>query len=161
MSDSRKYLGIYLNDHLAGSAGGHSLAKRISKGHSDPDARREGERLAKEIEGERKALTAIIKRLGGRPKMARQAGAAGMEKVGRLKLNGSIIKRSPLSDLVELEGMSLGVNGKLRMWQALRSIAPSNDALDEAELDRLIKQAEDQIARLDALRLKAGRAALG
>lgn len=153
--DDRRLLGIYLNDHLAGSAVGRSLAGRISKSHGSEAARREGARLVSEIDDERRALVAMVGRLGLRPKRARQMAAPLLERLGRLKLNGSLLKRSPLSDLVELEGMSLGVNGKLRMWQALRVIAPSEGALDEAELDRYIGQAEAQIARLDALRLDA------
>ena len=36
------------------------------------------------------------------------------EKAGRLKLNGSLLTYSPLSRLVELEGLSLGVEGNFR-----------------------------------------------
>lgn len=153
--DNRRLLGIYLNDHLTGSAVGRSLAQRIGKSNGMEPARREGERLVAEIDEERRALVAIIRRLGLRPKLARTRVAPVLERVGRLKLNGSLLRRSPLSDLVELEGMSLGVNGKLRMWQALRLLAPGEPALDQAELDRMVEQAENQIGRLDALREEA------
>ncbi len=156
----RKLLGIYLNDHLAGSALGRSLALRISKSHGSGAARREAARLTSEIDDERRALLAMMGRLGIRPKQARQRAAPMLERLGRLKLNGSLVRRSPLSDLVELEGMSLGVNGKLRMWQALRAISPGEDALDESEIDRLVELAEAQIARLDALRLEVTPEAL-
>jgi hypothetical protein len=157
--DDRRLLGIYLNDHLAGSAAGRSLAHRIGTSHGMEAARREGARLTSEIDEERDALTATMRALGVRPKRARERLAPVLERIGRLKPNGSLLRRSPLSDLIELEGMVLGVNGKLRMWQALSLIAPEEPALDEAELARLIVRAEDQIERLDALRVEAARRA--
>jgi hypothetical protein len=159
--DERRLLGIYLSDHLAGSAGGRSLAKRIAKSHGMESARREGERLVSEIDEERAVLERTMGALGTSPSRIKERLAPALELVGRLKLNGSLTTRSPLSDLVELEGMSLGVNGKLRMWQALRILAPGEPALDEGQLDRMIEQAEAQIARLDALRAQATTRAFG
>ena len=43
------------------------------------------------------------------------------EKLGRLKLNGQLLGYSPLSRLIELEGLMLGIAGKLAMWIALSS----------------------------------------
>src|ERR671911_1296372 len=123
----RKLLGIYLNDHLAGSALGRSLALRISKSHGSDAARREAARLTSEIDDDRRALLATMSRLGIKPKQARQRAAPLLERLGRLKPNGSLVRRSPLSDLIELEGMSLGVNGKLRMWQGRRRPAPPQE----------------------------------
>ena len=51
------------------------------------------------------------------------------EKAGRLKLNGQIRGYSPLSRLVELEGLEVGVTGKRSLWQAL-----SRAFLDDARL---------------------------
>jgi hypothetical protein len=80
------------------------------------------------------------------------------EKAGRLKLNGSLLSRSPLSDLVELEGLALGVQGKLAGWRLLKAL--DDPRLDGTELDRLIARAEDQAERLETLRLATGQRVL-
>ena len=88
------------------------------------------------------------------------AGGWLLEKAGRLKLNGQLRGYSPLSRLVELEGLALGVTGKLAVWKALRLIADTEPALDAAELDRLIDSAEEQQRGLEEHRLEAAREAL-
>ena len=46
----------------------------------------------------------------------KSAGAWTAEKFGRLKPNGQLTGYSPLSRLVELEGLKLGITGKLGLW---------------------------------------------
>ena len=41
------------------------------------------------------------------------------EKLGRLKLNGQLHGYSPLSRVVELEGLCIGISGKIELWRAL------------------------------------------
>ena len=43
------------------------------------------------------------------------------ELVGRLKLNGRLFERSPLSSVVELETLVVGVRGKEALWTALQT----------------------------------------
>jgi hypothetical protein len=47
------------------------------------------------------------------------AGAWLLEEAGRLKLNGQVRGHSPLSPLVELEGLEAGVSGKRSLWQVI------------------------------------------
>ena len=49
--------------------------------------------------------------------------AWGAEKVGRLKPNGQLRGYSPLSRLIELEMLQLGIAGKMAMWTVLDSAA--------------------------------------
>lgn len=42
------------------------------------------------------------------------------EKLVRLKLNGRLRGYSPLSRLLELEMLHIGITGKLELWQALQ-----------------------------------------
>ena len=46
-----------------------------------------------------------------------------VEKIGRLKPNGQLTGYSPLSRVVELEGLALGITGKLSLWKALRELS--------------------------------------
>ena len=57
-----------------------------------------------------------------------------MEKAGRLKMNGELFEYSPLSRLVEFEGLTLGVTGKLSLWKVLEQLTddiPELKALTE------------------------------
>ncbi|MDP9435302.1 MAG: hypothetical protein M3P93_08975, partial [Actinomycetota bacterium] len=55
---------------------------------------------------------------------ATRCSAAGCwRRSARLKANGHLLRRSPLSDLVEMEALVLGVQGKAAGFRALRSIA--------------------------------------
>jgi hypothetical protein len=153
-------LAIYLNDHLAGAAGGLELVRRAQRANQGTALGDELAELAAEIEEDRAALVAIMERLdvgGDRLKVA--AGWAA-EKVGRLKLNGRLLGYSPLSRVVELEALLLGVNAKRAGWRALRDLAITEPRLDVAELDRLIDRAERQIERLEEQHRRAAAEAL-
>ena len=54
------------------------------------------------------------------------------EKLGRLKPNGQILGYSPLSRLVELETLALGITGKRSLWEALLGVADEDARLDRA-----------------------------
>jgi hypothetical protein len=71
------------------------------------------------------------------------------EKLGRLKPNGRITERSPLSMVIELEGLRMAVEGKAAGWQALRLYA--GRPLDAARLDTLEATARRQLATLSEL----------
>jgi hypothetical protein len=61
-----------------------------------------------------------------------------------LKLNGHLLSRSPLSDLVEFEFLASAVRGKRSGFETLRIAAEVDDRIDKALLDRLIEQANRQ-----------------
>lgn len=81
------------------------------------------------------------------------------EKLGRFKLNGQVVGRSPLSDLVELEALRLGVAGKAAGWRALRDLAAEDPRLDQGQLDGLLGRARAQEDLLEDLRRDAVRRA--
>ena len=153
-----KYLPIYLNDHHAGATGGVELAKRAGAAHrGDPELGPELTRLASEIEEDYRDLKRIMGSLGVAPDRVKERLAWLAEKAGRLKPNGHLRQPSPLSPLVEIEGLITGVGGKHSLWRVLLDLNDSR--LDEAELSRLAERAEDQLSRLHALRGPAARKA--
>jgi hypothetical protein len=158
---NKKLLGIYLNDHLAGSTVGLELAKR-ARGQNRNSAYGDFlDTLAEEIEEDRETLKGIMDDLWIRKDSAKVAAGWIGEKAGRLKLNGQLTGYSPLSRLVELEGLALGVTGKLALWKALRLLADTEPVLDGPALERLIERAERQQRGLEEHRLTAAREALG
>jgi hypothetical protein len=74
------------------------------------------------------------------------------ERVGRLKLNGRIFERSPLSSVVELETLVVGVRGKEALWTSLQRAGVS---LEDVDLDALVESARTQGVELERLRLSA------
>ena len=143
---NRKLLSIYLNDHLAGATGGTELARRVAganRGSSLGETLRD---LAGEIAEDREALQRAMSELGiSRDPIKVVAGWAA-EKFGRLKLNGQLTGYSPLSRVVELEGLHIGITGKLELWRTLKTT--SGVDLRRVDLDELIKRAESQRRRL-------------
>jgi hypothetical protein len=156
----RKLLASYLNDHLAGATAGRDLARRARGSNQGNRFGDFLDGLAAEIEQDRRTLEEVMDRLDiGSDRLKVYAGWVG-EKVGRLKLNGRILGYSPLSRLVELEGLWIGVNGKLSLWQSLRSVADLDPVLDEFDFDALIAQAERQLEGIEDHRVDAAELAL-
>jgi hypothetical protein len=158
---NRKLLGIYLNDHLAGSTVGVEIARRTRGANRGSEFGPELEELAREIEEDREALRDVLARLGLRPDPLKGWLAWAGEKAGRLKLNGQLTGYSPLSRLVEIEVLLLGVAGKQSMWDSLRLLADADPRLDRERLDALAARAESQRRRLAGLRDRAAALALG
>ncbi len=158
---SRRMRAIYLRHHVAASRGGLDLFQRSARSQLSPDARRELRDLAAEVGQDREQLLAILRQLGiPRPRLA-EAVVGVAEKVGRLKPNGTLVRRSPLSDVIELEALSTAVTAKRLGWISLRVLGEHDRRLDAAQLEDLIRRADDQKDRLEGLRRHAVLDALG
>lgn len=144
-------LGIYLNDHLALATGGTELARRAASGSTRH--REQLEIIATELAEDRSALKHIMRSLEVPARGYKQAGAWVTEKVGRLKPNGRLVGRSPVSDVLEMEGLRILVDGKAAGWRLLRRLAEDDPRLDRALLDRLLERAERQAQVLEELRI--------
>jgi hypothetical protein len=148
-------LGIYLNDHLAGATGGVELARRVSGSHRDQAAGSVLLRLAADVAQDRAALLDIMATLGIPVRGYKVYVAWIGEKAARLKLNGYLLARSPLSSLEELEVLRVGVEGKAAGWRTLRVLADRDSRLDPARLDDLIARARRQADQIEDLRVTA------
>ena len=153
-----KLVGIYMNDHLAGSTVGMELAKRAASSNEGTELGEFLAQVATEIEQEREDLKSMMDHLGVPQNRIKMPIAWAAEKVGRLKPNGQLTGYSPLSRLIELEGLALGVTGKLALW---RSLAATRDDLGTFDLGHLIERAEAQRDGLEERRLQAAREAFG
>lgn len=152
-SDRAAFVAIYLNDHLLGATAGVELARRLANVDTTTEQAGRLGRLADEVGEDRVALVRIMKRLDVTANPVRMVLGWVGEKLARLKTNGRLLSRSPLSSLLELEAMALGVEGKAAAWRSLRAIAEHDDRLDPAEIDRLIERADAQRELLEELRV--------
>lgn len=157
---NRKLLAIYLKDHLAGATAGLELARRVEASNRSTEYGAFLAELVEEIALDRRALLDLMGRLGVGEDRVKNAVAWAGEKAGRLKLNGELFSYSPLSRLVELEGLALGVQGKLAMWRSLRSLADADEHLAGFDLEAPIARAQSQARRVEARRVRAAQEAL-
>jgi hypothetical protein len=146
-------LATYLQDHYAGSSAGIELFKRAADQQSDPVVRTALAKMVQEVEEERTALERYLAAVGAKPDQLKNAGAWMAEKLSRLKPNGELLRRSPLSDVIELETLRIAVEGKAAGFRTLRALSDDEPHFDAAELDGLLTQAAQQIEDLEALRI--------
>jgi hypothetical protein len=155
-----KLLAIYLNDHLAGATMGVELTRRSLRANRGTDLGRFLEDLLGEIEEDKRTLEAIMDAVGVAKSPVKPRLAVAAERLGRLKLNGQVTGYSPLSRVLELEGLTIGVAGKLSLWRNLRDGAGLADRLIGIDLDALIARAERQLSSIAERRIAAARLAL-
>lgn len=152
-------LRTYLQDHHAGSMAGVELARRTAGANEESEYGEPLARLAEEIADDRDTLEQVMERIGVKPNPIKDAGGWMAEKVGRLKPNNQLLGYSPLSRVVELEGLLIGVTGKLAMWEALHDTV--GDGIDGVDFVALRERASGQRAELEELRRKAAAEAFG
>jgi hypothetical protein len=156
---NKKLLSIYLNDHLAASVAGRQLAQRTVANNRGSDYGNWVRGFVGEVEEDQEALLDVMRRLQVSVDPIKPRAAWVVEKLGRLKLNGQIRGYSPLSRLVEIEGLCLGIDGKLSMWRSLEQLAEFDTRLAVTDFDTLIKRAERQREEIEVHRLKAANSA--
>ncbi|MFD3851640.1 hypothetical protein ACFWVB_38070, partial [Streptomyces microflavus] len=135
--------------------GGLELFRRAAQARTDGAGGTVLADLAQQVEEDRDALADIMADLGVPTSQSKAAMGWLAEKAGRLKPNGHILSRSPLSDLLETESMLLGVLGKAACWRTLRILAESDERLPTDHLDTLLERAEQQSDTLEELRSAA------
>ena len=158
---NRDLLGVYCNDHLAASIGGIELVKRMLGEHRRTDYQGPLRQLLGELREERQSLEAQMRAVGFPVRQYKLAALWVGEKLSRAKLNGRLLGRSPLSDLVEFEFLASAVRGKRSGFETLRQVAEVEPRLDKAELDRLIRQANRQYEWLSHTRRDVATAVFG
>jgi hypothetical protein len=158
---NRELLAVYCNDHLAASVGGIELVKRMLGEHRATDYEGPLTQLLGELREENNSLETQMRAVGFPVRRYKQAALWVGEKLARVKLNGRLLGRSPLSDLVEFEFLASAVRGKRSGFETLREVAEVEPRLDKAELDRLIEQANRQYEWLTHTRREVAAAVFG
>jgi hypothetical protein len=142
------YLSTYMQDHRAGAEMGSDLVARLRDENLGTPYEDFLMLLAQDIERDVATLESIMERFGVDKAMLKTAGAKIGEKLARLKPNEQLTGYSPLSRVVEFEGLRSGVQGKLALWDSLYEISETDDRLDPDELQNLVERAENQLAGL-------------
>lgn len=145
---AKDLLELYLSDHLTGATAGANRIERMAEDFVDTPVYPQLAQLAQDIRAERAFLANLIQDLGLKRKPYRQALAWAGERVGRLKGNGRVLERSPMTMLLETDLMRSAINGKVGIWQVLRDHA-QDLGLDRGVFEKLIEAYEIQQGLLD------------
>jgi hypothetical protein len=143
-------LAIYLRNHEAAAHGGLDLFRRTAASQRDRPYAGELAELTTEIEQDLQSLRAIMRAIGVSPDLIQGLVFRVGERVGRLKPNGRLLGRAPLSDLIEIEGLLDAVRAKAAGWHALSAVA-SPEWSDAADTTALYQRALHQAERLSAI----------
>jgi hypothetical protein len=137
-------LGVYCNDHLAAARGGIELVVRMLGRWHGTRFEQPLEQLLDELREERDGLRATMAALGAPVRQYKLLAVWVGEKLSRAKLNGRLVSRSPLSDLIEFEFIATAVLAKRAGFETLRELAAIDRRIDAELFERLIDQADDQ-----------------
>lgn len=156
---NEEHLITYLNDHLAGSAAAVELAQHARNSNLGTPLGAYLYTFLGEIEADRAVLRDLLERLGGETNAVKTAVGWFAEKAARLKLNHPLQSYTAFVRMEELEGLLLGVRGKLALWQALEHTVATDPRLNHADFTALGRRAEEQLAKIEQHRLEAARTA--
>jgi hypothetical protein len=152
-------LHLYLQDHLAGATFGCQLVERCRRANERSEFGEPLAKLAGEIAADRETLIDVMRRVGADRSNVKVSAAWLAEKVRRLKPNGRLFSYTPLTRLLELEGLALGITGKRALWQALEQTGVEEAELGPVDFAALGKRAEEQLRSVESLRRAAAKLA--
>jgi hypothetical protein len=160
MAGDDRLLRIYMDDQLALGVLWREIARRAHKSAGDGAEGAALGDVATAIAEDVVTFKQIMRRLGFGTRTPKNALAVVAERVGRLKLNGHLVSRSPLSRFEELDFLVMGIDGKVVLWQNLRDGAGLGQRLPDVDFDGLIERARRQRAELEPFHAQAAQAAL-
>src|SRR3954454_9930736 len=157
---SNKHLATYLNDHLAGAITAIELLSHLESAYADKEPAGWAAALRADIEADRKELEGLMVRWGVSHSPPRKAAAGVAQKLAELKLRLDDPAAGAFRLFETPEAVSLGIEGKRSLWRSLAAAAERSAAFQGVDYGPLIRRAEEQRARTEAVRLEAAKAAL-
>ena len=151
---------VLLRNHQAGGRAAVDLFRRAAKAQRKRPYAAQLAQLAAEAREDLDFNERVMGRLGVPPSPLQVTALRLGERIGRLKPNGHLLSRAPLSDVIELEGLIATVHVKVAGWQAAQ-VANRLEESELAEVERLITRARTQAERLTEMHRSAAAYALG
>ncbi|MEA2149868.1 MAG: hypothetical protein QOD69_1698 [Solirubrobacteraceae bacterium] len=152
-------LHVYLNDHLAGATAGVELARKAAETH-DGELGRFFTELADGISADFNTLTSLIDQMDAHASGAKEALAKIGSEVSEAKFSGESVDDPGFGTFLTLETLSIGVEGKLCMWKALKVVEGEYRELAAVDMDTLIERAQSQRDGIEGKRLEIAGSAL-
>lgn len=150
-SGSESLLPIYLNDHRAAAAAGLSVGRRSARSNTGTGFSQVLRGLVTDLEADVGSLDEVFRALDVPKSRVKSGLAVAGEWVGRLKLNGRIRQYSPLSRVLEMEGLESTIGSNRRLWTTLAQLQPVEPRLSSFDFAGLQQRADDQLQRVQRL----------
>jgi hypothetical protein len=150
---------VYLNDHLAGATAGADLAKQAAERH-DGELGEFFAQLADEVGADYNTLTSLMDQMDAHASGAKEVLAKAGSEISEAKFSGESIDDPEFGTFITLETLSIGVEGKLCMWKALKVVADDYPELSSTDIDTLIERAQSQRDKIEGKRLEVASTAL-
>jgi hypothetical protein len=151
-------LDTYINDHLAGATAGTNLAKIASEEHQTDEHGPFFSEIYAEIRADFDTLQELASALGVEESASKGALAEIGSKMMAPKFTAG--DDDELNAFVTLETLSIGVEGKVCMWKALKTVAGDYSAFEQFDVDELLARAEGQREKIEAQRQRLAPQAL-
>ncbi|ACU97029.1 hypothetical protein [Saccharomonospora viridis] len=151
----------YLNDHHALAVGGAELTRRLASHQRDSEHATELAALRDDVREDLHRLRQIMATVGVPVRAYKSVAACVAEKFGRWKLNGRLLKPSPSSPVLELEGVTMLLTAKAGLWRSLRARARGDGRMDHDALDELARRADQQLETARRLHTRYAEEAFG
>ena len=139
-------LTIFLRNHEAAARAGLDLIRRAAKNQQRQPYAAELAAIADEAREDLTTLQLLMRHLEVEPDTVLGTALRLGERAGRLKPNGHLLRRAPLSDLVEVQGVINALTLKAIGWRALAAADVAEDG--DPDLAQLTTRAERQIERM-------------
>jgi len=151
-------LDTYLNDHIAGATAGTNLAKMAAEEHQTDEHGPFFSEIYAAIQADFETLQELATALG----VEESAGKAALAEVGSKMMGPKFTAGDDdeLNAFVTLETLSIGVEGKVCMWKALKTVEGDYEAFTQFNIDELLASAESQRQKLEDQRQKLAPQAL-
>jgi len=149
-------LHTYLHDHLAGATFAIDLLKGLAAQTADSAVAHLAARLLAEVGADCQLLESVLQRIDGEPNHLKEVAAWAAQKASRFKLD--LTQAVGIFEAIEM--LTLGVQGKLALWNALRVVQISDARLSTLDLDELTSRAIKQFVALEDMRLQLAPSAL-
>lgn len=154
-------LHAYLNDHRAGATGALHLIRRMQEADDPVTPSGFLKDLGDRVEIDLMTLEDVMARLDiGHDTARATAGWIG-EHLSRLRLSPTVTGSQHLTHLLELETISMGIQGKVMLWQALERAVGDDSRLREVAFTELIARGRGQFEEVQSHRLEVAERALG
>ena len=151
-------LDTYLNDHIAGATAGRNLAKIAAQEHQTDEHGPFFSEIYAAIQSDYDTLQELATALGVEESASKSALAEVGSKVMAPKFTGG--DDDELNAFVTLETLSIGVEGKVCMWKALKTVEAGYPAFGDFDVDALLASAISQREKIEEQRQKVAPRAL-
>ncbi|MGI8774219.1 MAG: hypothetical protein ACR2KQ_04265 [Actinomycetota bacterium] len=148
--EHHRLLSIYLNDHLALATVLIEVARRSLDNNDREPFRTALDGVHTSALEQRAALVSVMDELGVSRSVAKVRAAWVTEKAGRLKLNGRIKSYSPLSRVLESEGLRASLELQRSLWDTLGRLAARDPRVDPDTCSRMSRSCSDGIRNLES-----------